>query len=294
MQALRLLCDLERGADYPKTKGLNLTKYTLWGISHHSSLKLQDNPFYKYYLDKIEAYWSFEGFIVALADEIVQRHHDIEDSLRYRIIDRKTLLNEIGKFNGLFYNVEKSCYKRLEAELTTLDEPVFNSLFARLVVNMYVSNIINQSKNKLRSLCTKYGINNQQDFINEKASILSEEYKDCISMTSELKQLDENFQKFLKTNVLSSYQAQAMDAKAAYIIKKLFAAFKDTPKQLPDTAICSFSIFAGFGLPYNREQALGAIRGNEKILHRYIVDYIGGMTDQFAYDEFDRLYGTRI
>lgn len=38
LQALRLLCDLEKGADYPQTKGLNLTKYTLWGISHHSSI----------------------------------------------------------------------------------------------------------------------------------------------------------------------------------------------------------------------------------------------------------------
>ena len=36
---------------------------------------------------------------MALADEIAQRHHDIEDSLRYRIIDRKKLLDEIGKFS---------------------------------------------------------------------------------------------------------------------------------------------------------------------------------------------------
>ena len=56
---------------------------------------------------------------------------------------------------------------------------------------------------------------------------------------------------------------------------------------------CSFSIFAGLELPYCREQALGAIQGNKRILHRCIADYIGGMTDQFAYDEFDRLYGTR-
>lgn len=33
LQALRLLCELERGADYPDIKGLNLTKYVLWGTS---------------------------------------------------------------------------------------------------------------------------------------------------------------------------------------------------------------------------------------------------------------------
>ena len=294
LQALRLLCDLEKGADYPQTKGLNLTKYTLWGISHHSSLKQQDNPFYDTYLNAINVYWSFEGFIVALADEVAQRHHDIEDSLRYGIIDRITLLNEIGNFSQLFGSSEKACFKRLKEGLTTLDEPVFNSLFARLVVNMYITDIINHSKNNLRALCNNYHINNQQDFVNNKAGMTSGDYKDCISMSPVLKQLDDNFQKFLKTNVLSSYQAQAMDGKAAYIIKKLFEAFIDTPSQLPDTAICSFSTFAGLGLPYRRDLALNSIRGNEKILHRCIADYIGGMTDQFAYDEFDRLYGTRI
>lgn len=39
LQALRLLCDLEKSADFPDCRGLNLTKYTLWGIPHHSSVK---------------------------------------------------------------------------------------------------------------------------------------------------------------------------------------------------------------------------------------------------------------
>ena len=43
-----------------------------------------------------------------------------------------------------------------------------------------------------------------------------------------------------------------------------------------------------------RETALQNINSNGCLLHRCIADYIGGMTDQFAYDEFDRLYGTRI
>lgn len=107
LQALRLLCDLEKGADYPNVRGLNLTKYTLWGIAHHSSLKQNENPIYKSYLDAIADYWSFEGFIVAIADEVAQRHHDIEDSLRYNIIDRETLLKEVGKFSQIFSNAEK-------------------------------------------------------------------------------------------------------------------------------------------------------------------------------------------
>lgn len=294
LQALRLLCNLEKGADYPRIKGLNLTKYTLWGIAHHSSPKENDNLVYKSYLDAIVNYWSFEGFIVAIADEVAQRHHDIEDSLRYNIIKRETLLEEVDKFSQIFSKAEKQCYKRLKSEINTLDEPVFNSLFARLVVNMYVTDIIKQSKDNLRNLCNQYQIKNQDDFVREKTNMQPLDYENCISMSPALKQKDNDFQNFLKSKVLSSYQAQAMDGKASYIIKKLFEAFRDTPSQLPDTAVCSFSLEVGMGLPYSREKALKAIRGNEKILNRCIADYIGGMTDRFAYDEFDRLYGTRI
>lgn len=294
LQALRLLCNLEKGADYPRIKGLNLTKYTLWGIAHHSSLKENDNLVYKSYLDAIADYWSFEGFIVAIADEVAQRHHDIEDSLRYNIIKRETLLEEIDKFALIFSKAEKQCYKRLKSEINTLDEPVFNSLFARLVVNMYVTDIIKQSKDNLRNLCNQYQIKNQDDFVRVKANMRPFDYENCISMSPTLMQKDNDFQNFLKSKVLSSYQAQAMDGKASYIIKKLFEAFRDTPSQLPDTAICSFSLEVGMRLPYSRENALNVIRGNEKVLNRCIADYIGGMTDRFAYDEFDRLYGTRI
>lgn len=305
LQALRLLCDLEKGADYPISKGLNLTKYTLWGISHHSSIKRKldevgnplipiktEHPVYDSYLNAIDSYWSFESLIVALADEIAQRHHDIEDSLRYGIISRNVLLEEIKIFDKFWGKAERSCFKRLTNEVGNLDDPVFNSLFARLVANMYVTHTINNSKDNLRNLSNEYNINNKKDFLTVKEEIPEDTYLNCISMGKELNHQDEIFQGFLKTNVLGSYQAQAMDGKAEYIIRKLFKAFCDNPKQLPDTSLCSY---AGYlGARPTRSEALSNIDEDKAILHRCIADYIGGMTDKFAYDEFDRLYGTRI
>lgn len=43
-------------------------------------------------------------------------------------------------------------------------------------------------------------------------------------------------------------------------------------------------------LSHQRSEVLANIGGN-KILHHCISNYIGSM---FAYDEFDKLYGTRI
>lgn len=294
LQALRLLCDLEKGADYPQSKGLNLTKYTLWGIANHSSLKKEEHPLYKKYIDEISTYWSFEGFIVALADEIAQRHHDIEDSLCYGILSRENLLCEISKFKSLFGISEKQCFKRLSDEYKVLSEAVFNSLFSRLVVNLYVSDAIRQSKLNLRDLSSKYAIKKQSDFQSVKSQIQEDDYEDSVALSQELKQYDNHFQTFLKDNVLNSYEAQAMDGKAEYIIRRLYKAFCDNPKQLPDTALCSYAEF--LGLESTRNEALKNVdkEENKNVLHRCIADYIGGMTDQFAYDEFDRLYGTRI
>lgn len=306
LQALRLLCDLEKGADYPAIHGLNLTKYTLWGIAHHSSVtEITDNngnviipiktsyPFYDSYLNEIDTYWSFEGYIVAIADEIAQRHHDIEDSLRFGIVDRETLLNEIKKFKLVFSKSEKECIKRLSCEIGTMEDAVFHTLFARLVINLYVTNVITHTKSQFRKLEAKYGINKQNDFIKARPMIPREDHSGCVSFSPELRSLDESFQGFLMTNVLHSFHAQAMDGKARYIIKKLFSAFTTDPTQLPDSTLCSYVALQGLD-DVRRETALQNINSNGCLLHRCIADYIGGMTDQFAYDEFDRLYGTRI
>lgn len=306
LQALRLLCELEKGADYPNHKGLNLTKYTLWGISHHSSIKERvdeatglpldpiqtEHPIYDSYLRAIDEYWSFEGLIVALADEIAQRHHDIEDSLMYGIISRKDLLEQIALFRGEFGKAEKACLERLQNEIDTLADPVFNSLFARLVVNLYVTSAISQTKESMKLLGQRYGISRQDDFRNNKNNIPAQDYKVCVALKPALQLLDNQFQDYLKSHVLSSYQAQAMDGKAEYIVRKLYKAFCDNPTQLPDTALCSYAGFAG--LPLSRYDALQHLEDHKNILHRCIADYIGGMTDQFAYDEFDRLYGTKV
>lgn len=307
LQALRLFCELEKGADFPNSLGLNLTKYTLWGIAHHSSIKAHldqnnnvikpletDYPIYDTYLNKIDAYWSFEGYIIAVADEIAQRHHDIEDGLRYGIVKRKELLDEISRFSNLLRIQEKECMRRLNEGIDTLEEPVFNALFARLVVNLYVTDVINNTKLNIKKFEEEFEIERLQDFHNKKQDITEDKYINVVSMSPQLLQYDSAFHDFLKKRVLSSYQAQAMDGKAKYIVRKLYEAFTNNPDQLPDTSLFSYAQLQGLGHTISRAEILEHKYDNVELMHRCIADYIGGMTDQFAYDEFDRLYGTRV
>lgn len=307
LQALRLFCELEKGADFPNSMGLNLTKYTLWGIAHHSSIKAHvdqndklihpietDHPIYDRYLNGIDAYWSFEGYVVAIADEIAQRHHDIEDGLLYGIINRKELLNQVKKFQTLFGRYEKKCMKRLQNEIWNLEVPVFNALFARLVVNLYVTNVIDNTKMNIKQFEEEFDIARLQDFYAQKQNIAKDRHKNIVSMSTNLSRCDSVFQEFLKEQILSSYQVQAMDGKAKYIVRKLYEAFTNNPDQLPDTSLFSYAQLQGLGHTISRADILNHKTDNVELMHRCIVDYIGGMTDQFAYDEFDRLYGTRI
>lgn len=138
------------------------------------------------------------------------------------------------------------------------------------------------------SICTS----SDAYFANVKLNISEEVYKKVVSFSDELTHIDNLFQDFLKTSVLSSYSAQAMDGKGEYIIRKLYSAFSNNSRQLPDAAIASFC--ECIGIPFERATFNNHVEDNKAILHRCIIDYIGGMTDKYAYDEYNRLYGTKF
>lgn len=291
LQSARVLCELEPGTE---GIGLNLTKYTLWGIIHHSKVrKVKENgtvieyPFYQNMIAALSAYWSFEGYVVALADEIAQRHHDIEDSLRYELISRHDLIESFERLNLKGQNkVNFDKLKKSEKR----NQSQFIALFSRFLVNMYVVDAIAQTKHNLECLADQYQIKNQTEFINKRSLITENNYSDIVSLSTEMKAFDEVFETLLKKNVINSYSAQVLDGKAAYIIRKLFKAYYNNPCQMHDSAVRN--LFKMIHQDFDRSRIMDVSVGNEVVLIRVIADYIAGMTDNFAYEQFDLLYGT--
>lgn len=316
IQSARVLCDIE---------GLNLSKYTIWGILNHSRLKykpckLKQNICYTIHhpqqcqknadkkhlscsiYDPIfraidgDKYWTIEGLVVAVADEIAQRHHDIEDSLRFNIIDRGSLLEKIKIFEPVFTDFDKEHLAKLE-ELKDSTLEVFLSQFSRLIIKSYVGNLISETKRRLDSLGSKYEIDSPKAFQEKKAGIPMDEVRKIVSFSDDFMIVDEQFQEYLMTEVLNSHQAQSMDGKGAFIIRRLFEAYLSNPVQLPDEVFLRFyKSISVTGM------SIGQMRGkiNEyrntdirrNALMRAIADYIGGLTDSAAYAQFDSLYGT--
>ena len=317
LQSLRVLCDLEGH--------LNLSKHTLWGIANHSKLtysKCKRNKsicynihhpgqcphvidkgilscdYYDKYLRKVEdKYWSIEGLVVGLADEIAQRHHDIEDSIRFHIIDRQQLLDSLAPFDPLYNDYCKDLKADLVAAIGKPDD-VFLAKFSRLIIKSYVMNLIAETKRRIVVMGDDLGIASQDDFNKIKPTISLADAKLLVSFTKDFELADQQLQGFLKNNVLNSYSAQTMDGKGAYIIRRLFEAYLSNPAQLPDGAIRDFYSMASIPV-----ETIGEMRGNindfrntekrRNCLMRAIADYIGSMTDSHAYDQFDMLYGTK-
>lgn len=320
LQSLRVLCDLEGD--------LNLSKYTLWGIVNHSSLKYKTcmikqgfcynvhHPslclrvgankghlscqFYDDYLAKIggDSYWTIEGLVVAQADEIAQRHHDIEDSIRFRILDRKTLVDKLSVFNGVFTALDRENYEKLKYLVGASDDE-FLAQFSRLIVKAYVVNLIEETKRRINQMGDELGITSAQDFRAQKVNIPIADAKALVSFTTDFEAADKDFHSFLKSTILNSYGAQSMDGKGAYIIRRLFEAYLSNPSQLPDDVIARF-----YTTIRVNGKTMGEMRGEinnyrntdyrKNSLMRVIADYIAGMTDTYAYDQYDLLYGTII
>ena len=320
LQSLRVLCDLEGD--------LNLSKYTLWGIVNHSSLKYKPcmikqgfcynvhHPsmclrvgankghlscqFYDDYLAKIggDSYWTIEGLVVAQADEIAQRHHDIEDSIRFRILDRKTLVDKLSVFNGVFTALDRENYEKLKYLVGASDDE-FLAQFSRLIVKAYVVNLIEETKRRINQMGDELGITSAQDFRAQKVNIPMADAKALVSFTTDFEAADKDFHSFLKSTILNSYGAQSMDGKGAYIIRRLFEAYISNPSQLPDDEISRF-----YTAIRMNGRTMGEMRGEinsyrntdlrKNCLMRVVTDYIAGMTDAYAYNQYDLLYGTVV
>lgn len=264
-QSVRVVTELEKiSSDF---SGLNLTKYTLWGILHHSSIVYgnceksntgicnlsQDNEecinkdkksklgldFYKN--DISNNSWSFEALTVRIADEIAQRHHDTEDSLLASLFDSNEILDVFKEcFKG--YIVDK--FEKEFANLYKLDDnELFIKYFASFVINFLVTNLVENSRINISGLIDQYNIKTLNDFDSQKEKILKDLKLDglfkLINYNENFLECEKKYQKELFNRILLSHLTQSMDGKSKFIIRRLFKAYTSNPQQLYDNTINS-------------------------------------------------------
>ena len=326
-QSVRIAVSLAR---HRGKSGLDLSLYTVYGMLNHTATeyskcrnnsagfcklrerskerncidkKLYQNfyqTWYGYY-DSISNY-TIESSVVAISDEIAQRHHDIEDGIRAQLISKKEIIKELRtsvklKIQNLPDHSTPNPNDK-EDLITFLSGEVVN-FYVRKTVNYFISVFSTMQAGNLEELIRS---KNNQHTIN------------TVDIESAVEG-DDKLHGFLKERMLSSNLAQVMDGRADFLIRRLFKAFISNPQQLPDNTIRTmmrsyrdyrqskdYKIRSYSKVEYE-DVPIGELRKHlsslqtigkysfRAIMLRTICDYISGMTDRKAISEYQNLYG---
>ena len=251
LQSLRVVDVLEeRYAEFP---GLNLTFETREGILKHCSVKNANRlgELGKRFIDRKQP--GLEAQLANLADEIAYNNHDIDDGLRYELLDIDQL-NQIELFAEQ-YAVVRSTYPKL-AGRRVVHETV------RRMINHVVVDLIENSSACLR----RSKVQSIDDVRNFGKPLIN--YSESVSR----KMLE--LKPFLRKNLYNHTRVQQMTQSAKKIVEELFIKFIEEPNLLPTQ--------------YQDKPATDAPAGRARI----VADYMAGMTDRYAINEHARLLGS--
>ena len=251
IQSLRIVDKLENV--YPNFSGLNLCFETREGILKKCNKARAEKigDVANRILNKEQS--SLEAQVTNLCDEIAYNNHDIQDGIRAKKIFLEQL-EEVPIFeNQMGITLEQ--YPKL-SKSKIVNETV------RRIINLLVTDLISNSENNI----LEQNIETPMDVKNCDRQIV--EFSEKIKIESM------TLKRFLHKNLYQHPDVKMMTDKAVNVISNLFEAYLNDINLLPKEY-----------LKYNLEKI------NNKSKERVISDYIAGMTDRFALEEYKKLYG---
>ena len=251
IQSLRIVDKLENV--YPNFSGLNLCFETREGILKKCNKARAEKigDIANRILNKEQS--SLEAQVTNLCDEIAYNNHDIQDGIRAKKIFLEQL-EEVPIFKDqMVITLEQ--YPQL-SKSKIVNETV------RRIINLLVTDLISNSEKNI----LEQNIETPMDVKNCDRQIV--EFSEKIKIESM------TLKRFLHKNLYQHPDVKMMTDKAVNVISNLFEAYLNDINLLPKEY-----------LKYNLEKI------NNKSKERVISDYIAGMTDRFALEEYKKLYG---
>ncbi len=270
-QALRIVTKLEK--HYAGFDGLNLTWETLEGIAKHNGPAISDHggshsaptrELLPYALIEVDNLWdlelstnaSAEAQVAAVADDCAYNHHDLHDGLRAGLFTEDDLC-ELPVIGECFAEVD-----RLHPGL----EPMRRRHEAlRRVFGVMVEDVIAVAENRLTAL--------QPQSVDDIRSMEGP----IIRFSKPLYQNLKAIKGFLFTQMYRAPSVVVERQRVTMMVNALFPLFMEQPELLPED--------------WHDDVARAVARGNEgqTELARVVLDYVAGMTDRFAIQEYHRL-----
>ncbi len=264
-QALRIVTRLER--HYADFDGLNLTWETLEGIAKHNGPVSGPNADAKhagplpYALAEVNAEWdlalsthaSAEAQVAAIADDVAYSHHDLHDGLRSGLFSEADLID---------LPVTGPAFAEVDRIYPGLDPMRRRHEALRRVFGRMVEDVIAVAQGRLDAAQPK-----SVDDIRHMGTTI-------IRFSKPLFQELKAIRSFLFTRMYRAPSVMAERARVTQVIDGLFPLF------LADPGL----------LPVEWRADVAAVQGDVE-LARIVADYVAGMTDRFALQEYRRLTG---
>lgn len=275
-QALRIVTRLEK--HYADFDGLNLTWETLEGIAKHNGPVISDSggshtaptrELLPYALAEVDAMWdleletnaSAEAQVAAVADDVAYNHHDLHDGLRAGLFTEADLceLPTIGE-----------CFAAVDQIYTNIDPMRRRHEALRRVFGVMVEDVIHVATNRLISLNPK----SVEDIRAMEGPI--------IRFSKPLYQNIKAIKSFLFTRMYRAPTVVEERKRVTGMVNALFPLFLERPELLPDDWQDEVTRARMMGGDLTTETGRTA-------LARVVLDYVAGMTDRFAIQEYHRL-----
>lgn len=236
---------------YVSFPGLNLSYETREGIvKHHSPHDIPKNSDLSEF--NLHEQATLEAQIGNLADEIAYNNHDIDDGVRAGMLTVSGL-KEIELF--------RMHYDPVEQEYPGIDERVAVTETVRRMINFLILDVIDETGRRIRDAEIQ-----RLDDVRTASDAL-------VGFSRKVRQMNGSLKRYLYQHMYKHYRVVRMASKAERVIQDIFSAYMEKPEMLP--------------IDHCQK-----IENNEPIERRarIIADYIAGMTDRYALEEFDRLF----
>ncbi|HET8880536.1 MAG TPA: deoxyguanosinetriphosphate triphosphohydrolase [Solimonas sp.] len=255
-QSLRVVDELED--KYAEFLGLNLMFETREGILKHCSKARAERlgDVAERFLTNRQT--TLEAQLANRADEIAYNNHDIDDGLRARLLTIEQLRQV-----ALFRRHHDEVIARY-GEITPKQQ---RHETIRRIINTLVTDLIAHSKRMLA------------DAKIETLDDVRARPLPLIAFSPAVSAGNDELKRFLREHLYQHHQVYRMMVKAKRVIRELFDALIDDPRLLPPDF---------FGAAQRLEAAEGAT-GRARV----VADYVAGMTDRYALDEYERLFDPR-
>ncbi len=242
-QAVRIVTHLER--HYADFDGLNLTWETLEGMAKHNGPVTGQVPGYlaefsRQYDLELTTFASAEAQVAALADDIAYNNHDVLDGLRAGILDDA----EVAELPRI-----KDAFAAVDAKYPGLDRTRRRHEALRAVFGAMVEDVLAMAHTQIQAM----NIQTVDDVRGADGALI----KFSSSLEADIAAIRE----FLFARMYRAPSVVQQRAKAAQVMRDLFAIYMKTPSKLPQD---------WWGYDESRD------------VPRRVADYIAGMTDRFA------------